>query len=815
MPDSMLIGLSGLQAHQRAIEVTSHNIANATTPGYTRQRADLGANSPENVALGQIGRGVTVDAIKRVANDLIIERIRQSQSETKRLGALDQTLTAAEQTFNEPGDTGLSATINTLFSSFEDLSNNPESTALRSSVVAQMGTFTSTMNGLGDRLQNLRDDLRGSLESEVSEVNNLTTQISGINQQIRDLSLTGNNPNDLLDRRDSLINQLSEHLDLRVRHNLADSSVMIDSGGTLLVGRDYAEQLSVGSQPDGSLTLLASNKVGISATGGGIGAVLDLHQRIIPGLIDDIDNVSTTLALEMNARQSTGTNHAFRASAFTSENAIDGSLTSTNLDSTLQVKGKSGTPGLSAAFLPSFTDANGNDVARNLTINVYDPTTKTAEKYTLRYDPATGAGVRSLDDIVSAINTGRSTPSGGFTLYPSNAGGINNVTARKVPIDGGYRLELSAGGKSIDFSAALDLAPTTGAWTSGATTVSGTDLNLANQRVVFTVVGNTLQASVQSAINGSLQPYGASLALGGGAGAIGSLALTLTPVAANYHSGEQFSVDFDSAGTAFGGSKTQVQEWTQGDATLKITGRYTGAVSFAPGQEWSMRVITSGTIGSTTGAPLVEFSYFSGPADAPVAQSIQRVLDDKVKAGSPVQIADGVYAVFGAGTLSTPGNEVSFTVDAEPDQARLLPALGINTMFSGDSASTLSVSEELRKDPNRLGIASSRSEGDNSNLRNMSAIRQDHVFGDGKSTLEDFYHTTITGLGVRVADTKRLKDNQQALGTALDNQRQQTSGVSIDEEVANLILMQQAYTASARIITTAKENITTLLDLVR
>jgi flagellar hook-associated protein 1 FlgK len=102
MPDAMLIGLSGLQSHQRAIEVTSHNIANASTPGYTRQRADLAANAPENIALGQIGRGVTVEAIKRVANDLIIERIRQSQSETTRLSALDQTLTAAEQTFNEP-----------------------------------------------------------------------------------------------------------------------------------------------------------------------------------------------------------------------------------------------------------------------------------------------------------------------------------------------------------------------------------------------------------------------------------------------------------------------------------------------------------------------------------------------------------------------------------------------------------------------------------------------------------------------------------------------------------------------------------------
>lgn len=816
MPDALLIGLSGLQSHQRAIEVTSHNIANATTPGYTRQRLELAANTPELNPLGQLGRGVTVESIKRAANDLIIERLRQSQSETSRLGKTSDTLQAAELIFNEPGDNGLSAALSNLFASFEDLSNNPESTALRATVVAQMDTFTSTLNDLGERLQKLRDDLRGSLESEVAEVNRLTVQISDLNQEIRDLTVVGNNPNDLLDRRDQLISQLSEHLDLRVRHFPQDGSVMIDAGGILLVGRDYAEQLSVGSQSDGSLTLLAANKTAINATGGGIGALFDLHEHIIPGLIDDMDTVTATLALELNARQSTGTNHAFFASAFTSQYAIDGALTSTNLDSAQQVHGPSGTPGLSSVFLPSFTDSNGNAVARNLTINVYDPTTKTAEKYTLRYDPATGGGVRSLDDIVSAINTGRSTSAGGFTLYPSDAGGIQDVTARKVPVDGGYRLELSAAnGKSLDFSAALDLVPTSGVWTGGTTSVTGTDAALSGQRVTFTVVGNTLQASVRSPVDGSSQAYGAPLVLGGAAGAIGSLALTLTPGAANYHDGESFSVDFDINGSVVGGSASQVQEWTQGDASMKITGRYTGAVTFTPNQQWSMRVVTGGTIGSTTNAPLVEFTYYSGPADAPVQQRLQRVLDKDLPAGSPVQIADGVYAVFSAGTLSTPGNQVAFTVDAEPDQARLLPALGINTMFSGDSASTIAVSDALAKDPDRLGLASSRAEGDNSNLRNMSLVRQGKVFGGGTLAIDDYYHTTITELGVRIADTKRLKDNQQTLGTALENQRQQTSGVSIDEEVANLILMQQAYTAAARIISTARENISTLMDLMR
>lgn len=815
MPDALLIGLSGLQSHQRAIEVTSHNIANATTPGYTRQRVDLAANTPEMNTLGQLGRGVTVEAIKRIANDLIIERLRQSQSEQSRLGTLEETLKAAEMIFNEPGETGLSSAINNLFASFEDLSNNPESTALRTSVVAQMETFTATLNDVGSRLQKLRDDLRGGLESEVAEVNRLTVQIADLNQQIRELSLTDHNPNDLLDRRDQLISQLSGHLDLRVRHMPDDGSVMIDAGGILLVGRDYAEQLSIGSQPDGELTLLLSNKTGMSATGGSIGALLDLHERIIPGLIDDMDTVTATLALELNARQSTGTNHAFFAGAFTSQYSVDSALTAVDLDSPEQVRGPAGAPGLSEAFLPSFTDANGNAVTRNLTINVYDPVTATAQKYTLRYDPTTAGGTRSLDDLVSAINTGRSTAAGGFTLYPSDAGGIPGVTARKVPIDGGYRLELSAsGGKSIDFSAALDVVPTSGAWTSGATTVTGTDATLAGKRVTFTVVGNTLHASTRSAI-GTVEAYGSPLALGGAAGVIGSLALTLTPGATNYHDGESFSIDFDVTGSPVGGSATQAQEWTQGDASMKITGRYTGAVTFAPDQQWSMRVITGGTIGSSTSAPLVEFSYFSGPADAPVQQTIQRVLDDTLPAGSPVTIADGVYAVFGAGTLSTPGNQVRFTVDAEPDQARLLPALGINTLFHGDSAANLQVAAAVRQDANRLGVASSRAEGDNSNLRGMSEVRQSKAFGGGSLGIDDFYHTTLTGLGVRVADTKRLLENQQALGTALENQRQQTSGVSIDEEVANLILMQQAYTAAARIITTARENITTLLDLVR
>jgi flagellar hook-associated protein 1 FlgK len=97
----------------------------------------------------------------------------------------------------------------------------------------------------------------------------------------------------------------------------------------------------------------------------------------------------------------------------------------------------------------------------------------------------------------------------------------------------------------------------------------------------------------------------------------------------------------------------------------------------------------------------------------------------------------------------------------------------------------------------------------------MSAVRSGQAFNNGRMGVDDFYQATITDLGVRHSDTKRQRDNQSLIQTALENQRQQTSGVAIDEEVAHLILMQQAYTAAARIITTARENINTLMELLR
>ncbi len=508
MTDMLLIGLSALQAHQQALTVTSHNIANATTPGYTRQSAKLIASSPDAGTPGQVGRGVDVQSITRAVDTLLTERLRQAQSTDGRLNTLGTTLTAAQAVFNEPGDNGFSAQITNLFSAIQDLSNNPDSTALRATTVAQMQSFTSSLNSVGDQLAQLHDDLRTSLDGDVAQVNQLTSQIAGLNQQIRIQTLLGNNPNDLLDQRDQAVNDLSTHLDLHVRSQ-SDGSVLIDSNGALLVGQDAAQPISLGKNNDGTIALLAPDKSPINAQGGSIGATIDLHDHILPDLQAQMDTVASSLALELNARNSTGTSSGARIAGYSADTATISANRGLDLDDKAQGQVSGSALGIPAAYLPDFTDANGNPEARNLTINVLDNATGVAQKFTVRYDPATGSGSRSLSDLVTAINTGRSL--GGFSVYPPGSGGVGGVSARIVSADGGDRLTLSAAaGKSIDFSSALDTRPAATAWTGADATVTGSDASQVYGRVVFRVSGGTLQAVTHSALDGSEAPYGAA-----------------------------------------------------------------------------------------------------------------------------------------------------------------------------------------------------------------------------------------------------------------------------------------------------------------
>jgi flagellar hook-associated protein FlgK len=825
MADSLLVGLTALLAHQRTLEVTSHNIANATTPGYSRQSVELSTPVPESIRPGQLGRGVEVKTIQRIYDSLLTARLRQSQGDGGRLQEKIGTLEAVESIFNEPGENGIAATVNRIYAAFEDLSNNPESNAMRSAAVESLNTFATLFNETGSRLYGLREDISRDLSIDAHEINTISAEIASLNQTIRTQTLSGNNPNDLLDRRDLLLNRLGALLDVTVRINPADNTALVELGGRLLVSQGNSAAVEAGNSGTGNLALIYSdNGLAANATGGKVGAKIDLYNNILPATIDAFEALATGIMREFNQAHATGTSHNFLASEFISEFVVDSTYRDENLDSIDNQLVAGGISGIPEAFTPSFTDADGNSVARNLTINVLDNATGIAQKFIIRYEPGSGStpASRTIDDLVSAINSGRG---GGFSVEPGGAG-VTGITATALSVSGGLRLALTAdSGKSIDFSRALDLRPSDTAWTSGTVTVSGTATQPADfgKRIECVVqTGGTQLRVFTRDENGDEVAWGAGvIAIPNGAGTtINGILFVTGGLAADYTDGESFSIDLTSAGAVDGGPVTQTATWTQGAPAMTVRGRYTGSVAYDPDTngQWSMRVLSTGTIGADPDAipagtpPIVQFTYFTTVSGSVVQKTVQKTLDDSLRAGAPVEIADGVFVTFASGIL-TAGDQLDFTVDAEPDQAGLLSGLGINGMFTGYNTETMAVTYRLLRDPTQLAVGFTRSAGDNANIAGIIAVRHAQAFAGG-ITFEEYYETTISNVGVQVEQSKRLLENQDLLIQSLQNRRDDISGVSIDEEVGALILEQQAYTAAARVVSTARENIATLMDLL-
>ncbi|TVR16529.1 MAG: hypothetical protein EA401_01240, partial [Planctomycetota bacterium] len=289
--------------------------------------------------------------------------------------------------------------------------------------------------------------------------------------------------------------------------------------------------------------------------------------------------------------------------------------------------------------------------------------------------------------------------------------------------------------------------------------------------------------------------------------------------------GQAFTIDFNSAGQLVGGPVSKAAQWTDGSASVAIKGRYTGQESFIAGQPWSMEVVEGGLVGAPNGAlppnnpPMVKFSYNVGDGSGNAqVETIIITLDEHYPPGSQIPIADGVYAVLGAGTLtaSTLGNvnRLDFVVDGQPDQAQLLAALGVQGLFEGRGAADIRVSQALSLSPGNLLVGHTRSAGDNANVLSLLDTRRAKLLERNTVTLEEFYQGTVSEIAVRVNQVKQVQRNQADLRASLENRRDEISGVSIDEEVGLLILQQQAYQAAARIISIERDNIQVLMGIL-
>ncbi len=211
---------SGLDAQQEALNVTSHNIANANTSGYSRETAVMESNAPYTIPSinqptgAQVGTGVTVTQIQRIRDTFLDYQIRTQTSVNGTATSTNNYLNQIQNIINEPSSTGISTLMSTFYSAWQSLSTNPSSSNARTVVAQDTVSLTNALNSTYNQLQTLKTDAQTDVCNQVFQMNSNLNQIDDINQQIMASSISGAEPNDLLDKRDSLVDKLSSTFNL-------------------------------------------------------------------------------------------------------------------------------------------------------------------------------------------------------------------------------------------------------------------------------------------------------------------------------------------------------------------------------------------------------------------------------------------------------------------------------------------------------------------------------------------------------------------------------------------------------------------------
>ncbi len=216
--NTLNISKRGINVMQAGLNVTSHNISNASRSDYTRQRIRVQASSPLTTigSAGQIGTGAQVEMVERVRNTFLDYQIRNENSALADVNVRQNVLAEIEKLVNESGDVGLSKMFDKFFDSWQELAKNPSDINARTIVLQEAANMTDEFNRIYNELQESKNDINDTIKNSVVEVNSILNEINELNQKIQEMSLMGNQPNDFLDRRDMLLDELSGKLGISI-----------------------------------------------------------------------------------------------------------------------------------------------------------------------------------------------------------------------------------------------------------------------------------------------------------------------------------------------------------------------------------------------------------------------------------------------------------------------------------------------------------------------------------------------------------------------------------------------------------------------
>ncbi len=777
-------GLRALLAARYRLDTIGHNLANATTPGYSRQGVSVSAASPFLTRGLLIGGGVQADGVQRTVDELLGKRILGQIGIGGGLEARLGLASEIESLFGEPGESGLGGRLDAFHAALSSLSASPSDSILRGAAVQASDALAERFRDLAGNLRRVGVDVRAEAAARVDEVNGIAARIAELNVRIAESETSGVTANDLRDERDRQLSELAGLVDVQTVEERGGALRVLVSGNTL-VGRSHANELALADTPAGGLALRIEGADGtVPARGGSLGGLLSLEDELVPQLSGDLDRLARHLILEANRVHSTAIPSGGPHASLTGSNALadqdgDGAVTD-------ELLARAGLP---------FDVASGT-----LEVNVTDQ--------------ADGS-VRKTRIAISATRT----RVGDFL------GSLNAIDGLSATLDGQNRLRITAEpGHAFDFSRRVDPDPDEHGLFGGA----AASLGSGAQEPFALADGDTLDLGVdagaglqslsiafdaadfRSVSQASAEEIAAVVNADAGAQAAGLRAvahegrLFLQSVAEG--AGVSLTLDGGSALGALGLGGQVGASVSGHDRALAVTigGSYAGASDAA----FTLRPRGDGTIGTTPGL-IVDVLDEQGD----VVASLE--VGAGYEPGQELALADGLTVRFGLGELSASAHDaLTIRAAADADTSDALVALGLGGLFTGHDASTIALRADLADDPARLATSLGGAEGDGDAVLALLDLQDRALDGLEGQSLGRFYDGVVSGLGFEVAVATDALSANETLVASLQQRRDSISGVNLDEELVALVEHEQAFSAAAQYITVVNQLGQEILSLI-
>nr|WP_315466943.1 flagellar hook-associated protein FlgK [uncultured Undibacterium sp.] len=766
------IGQSGLAAAQLGIATAGHNIANANSPGYSRQVLFQSAAQANNDGGNFIGQGVRVGEIRRVYSELLGQQVNATQSnksyaETYSLQIQQINNLVADQT------TGVSPGIQDFFSSVQNLAASPNGTAgaaARQSVLSAGASLSSRIQSLGSRVKQLEDDVNNKIGQSVTSINLYAQQISDLNTAIgrAQSASDGAAPNDLLDQRDYAVRELSKYVNVSVVKEDSKYNVFMGTGQPLIVGAQVSKLQEINSLTDPSRTEIAyENNGGFvrlnekSLGGGELGGLLAFRSNTLDVTRNSLGRLAVSIATEVNSQHRLGQD-----------------LNGTQGGDFFQVA--------SPVSIPS----SANTSAANIAASFSDVSSLSTSDYRVQY--LAGVGPAPNYYRVTRISDGTSQSS--QTLPITVDGVALNLTldngAPPSPIQPNVNDEFlvkptsfAASSISVLISDTSKLAAAvavttntprtnlgTGKITSGSidSLVASTSTS-ANASISAVTVGDSYQANtLASPLNLTFATAPDSLS-GFPIGAL--VSVTLGGVTSNYQVAaanlptatppQVVNVPYTSgAQIAYGGVSFSIND-NPGSPIAGETFTLAKSIPITPTQ------LTYNSVGNN-------FTGF--PAGANVT----------VKNGN----SSATYPA-GAAVPYIEGSTISFS--------------GLNFVVSGNYVNGDVVN--IAANPNGTG--------DNRNATNLASLQTRNTMISGTTSFQGAYGQFVSLVGNKTRELEITSVAETNLLNQVLTTQQSESGVNLDEEAADLLRYQQAYQAAGKLMQIASQLFDIILSVGR